>query len=144
MESFKYLGVNFTQDLTWSHHINTLVKKTRHRLYHLRCWRDFTLALNVLRNLYTCTFESVLVGGIITWMRSSTQWNLLALRRVVRSAERAIRTTFPNLQGSYHKQCRIKAQSGIGTQHISLRDILSIIMHVIIKTFELWYDSDMN
>ena len=29
MSSFKYLGVNFSTDLTWSYHINTICKKTR-------------------------------------------------------------------------------------------------------------------
>ncbi|XP_008297768.1 mutS protein homolog 5 [Stegastes partitus] len=36
VESFKYLGVNIMQDLTWSCHINTLVKKARQCLYFLR------------------------------------------------------------------------------------------------------------
>ena len=87
MESFKYLGVNITQDLTWSCHINTLVKKARQRLYCLRRLRDFKLPFMVLRNFYTCTIESILAGSITTWMGSTTQQDFLALRRVVRWAE---------------------------------------------------------
>ena len=110
MESFKYLGVNITQDLTWSCHINTLVKKARQRLYCLRRLRDFKLPFMVLRNFYTCTIESILAGSITTWMGSTTQQDFLALRRVVRSAERTIRTTLPNLQDIYIKRCRSKAR----------------------------------
>ncbi|KAI5617314.1 hypothetical protein C0J50_23095 [Silurus asotus] len=44
VDSFQYLGVHITQDLSWSCHTNTLVKKARQRLYHLRCQRLFTLA----------------------------------------------------------------------------------------------------
>lgn len=110
VESFQYLGVNITQDLTWSYHINTLVKKARLRLYHLRRLRDFMLPLNVLRNFYTCTIESVLAGGITTWMGRSTQRDFLALRMVVRSVECTIRTTLPNLQDFDHKRCRLKAR----------------------------------
>ncbi|KAI5607308.1 hypothetical protein C0J50_7060 [Silurus asotus] len=43
VDSFRYLGVHITQDLSWSCHINTLVKKARQRLYHLRRLRDFKL-----------------------------------------------------------------------------------------------------
>ncbi len=32
---FKYLGVNISEDLTWTTHIQTQVKKARQRLYHL-------------------------------------------------------------------------------------------------------------
>ncbi|KAK3575632.1 hypothetical protein QTP86_031588, partial [Hemibagrus guttatus] len=35
VDSFRYLGVHITQDLSWSCHINTMVKKARQRLYHL-------------------------------------------------------------------------------------------------------------
>ncbi|KAI5103505.1 gastrula zinc finger protein XlCGF28.1-like [Silurus meridionalis] len=43
VDSFRYLGVHIKQDLSWSCHTNTLVKKARHRLYHLRRLRDFKL-----------------------------------------------------------------------------------------------------
>ncbi len=36
VSSFKYLGVNISEDLTWTTHIQTQVKKARQRLYHLR------------------------------------------------------------------------------------------------------------
>ncbi len=35
VSSFKYLGVNISEDLTWNTHIQTQVKKARQRLYHL-------------------------------------------------------------------------------------------------------------
>ncbi len=35
VSSFKYLGVNISEDLTWTAHIQTQIKKARQRLYHL-------------------------------------------------------------------------------------------------------------
>lgn len=103
LESFQYLGVNITDDLSWSYHINTLVTKTQQHLYHLRRLRDFKLPLNVLWNFYTCTIENVLAGGITTWMGSSTQRVFLPLMRVGG-------ITLPNLLDIYHKRCRLKSR----------------------------------
>ncbi|KAK3506239.1 hypothetical protein QTP70_017788 [Hemibagrus guttatus] len=47
LDSFRYLGVHITQDLSWSCHINTMVKKAQQHLYHLRCLRNFRLLSKV-------------------------------------------------------------------------------------------------
>ncbi|KAK3547190.1 hypothetical protein QTP86_017556, partial [Hemibagrus guttatus] len=55
VDSFRYLRVHITQDLSWSCYINTVVKKARQRLYHLRRLRDFRLPSKVFRNFYSST-----------------------------------------------------------------------------------------
>ncbi|KAK3526119.1 hypothetical protein QTP70_016099, partial [Hemibagrus guttatus] len=82
VDSFRYLSVHITQDLSWSYHINTIVKKARQHLYHLRGLRDFRLPSK----------------------------DRQALQRVVRSAERIIRTKLPDLRSIYSKQCWTKAR----------------------------------
>ncbi|KAK3519755.1 hypothetical protein QTP70_003912 [Hemibagrus guttatus] len=72
VDFFRYLSVHITQDLSWSCHINTVVKKARQSLYHLRCLRDFRLPSKVLRHFYSCTIESILTGNIATWFGNST------------------------------------------------------------------------
>ncbi|XP_060799566.1 E3 ubiquitin/ISG15 ligase TRIM25-like [Neoarius graeffei] len=72
--------------------------------------KDFKLPLKVLRNFYSCTIESVLSGTITNWMGSTTRRDQLALRRVVHSAERTIRTTLPDLQDIYSNRCRDRAR----------------------------------
>ncbi|KAI5092204.1 hypothetical protein C0J45_17835 [Silurus meridionalis] len=59
VNSFGYLGVHITQDLSWSCHTNTLVKKARPCLYHLRRLRDFKLPSQERKTFYTCTIERV-------------------------------------------------------------------------------------
>ncbi|KAK1804731.1 hypothetical protein P4O66_003584 [Electrophorus voltai] len=79
VDSFRYLGVHISQDLSWSRHTNSLAKKARQRLYHLRRLRDFRLPSKVLRNFYTCTIESILTGNITVWFGNSTKQDRQAL-----------------------------------------------------------------
>ncbi|KAK3512266.1 hypothetical protein QTP70_002272 [Hemibagrus guttatus] len=72
VDSFRYLGVHITQDLSWSCHINYMVKKAQQCLYHLRRLGDFRLPSKVLRNFYSCIIESILMGNIATWFGNST------------------------------------------------------------------------
>ncbi|KAK1802115.1 hypothetical protein P4O66_004456 [Electrophorus voltai] len=81
VDSFKYLGVHISQDLSWSRHTNSLAKKAGQRLYHLRCLRDFRLPSKILRNFYTCTIESILTGNITVWFGNSTKQDRQALQR---------------------------------------------------------------
>ncbi len=60
VSSFKYLGVNISEDLTWTTHIQTQVKKARQRLYHLRQLRKFRVSPAILKTFYSGAIESVL------------------------------------------------------------------------------------
>ncbi|KAK3538462.1 hypothetical protein QTP86_003684 [Hemibagrus guttatus] len=110
VDSFRYLSVHITQDLSCSCHINTVVEKTWQHLYHLRRLRDFRLTSKVLRNFYSCTIESILTGNIATWFRNSTMQDRQALQRVARSAERIIHTKLPDLHSIYSKRCWTKTR----------------------------------
>ncbi|KAK1794570.1 hypothetical protein P4O66_001295 [Electrophorus voltai] len=113
VDSFRYLGVHISQDLSWSRHTNSLAKKARQRLYHLRRLRDFRLTSKVLQNFYTCTIESILTGNITVWFGNSTKQDRQALQRVVCSAERITHTELPDLQTIYHKRCQTKARKTV-------------------------------
>ncbi|KAK1787403.1 hypothetical protein P4O66_002727 [Electrophorus voltai] len=110
VDSFRYLGVHISQDMSWSRHTNSLAKKAHQRLYHLRCLRDFRLPSKVLQNFYSCTIESILTGNITVWFGNSTKQDRQALQRVVRSAECITRTELPDLQTIYYKRCQTKAR----------------------------------
>jgi len=59
VSSFKYLGVNISEDLTWTAHIQTQVKKARQRLYHLRQLRKFRVSPAILKTFYSGAIDSV-------------------------------------------------------------------------------------
>ncbi len=109
VSSFKYLGVNISEDLTWTTHIQTQVKKARQRLYHLRQLRKFRVSPSILKTFYSGTIESVLTKCISVWYGNSSSQDCKALQRVVRLAERISGSALPSLQDIYLKRCRSRA-----------------------------------
>ncbi len=104
VSSFKYLGVNISEDLTWTTHIQTQVKKARQRLYHLRQLRRVSPA--ILKTFYSGAIESVLTQCISVWYGNASNQDCKALQRVVRLAERISGSTLPSLQDIYLKRCK--------------------------------------
>ncbi len=109
VSSFKYLGVNISENLTWTTHIQTQVKKARQRLYHLRQLRKFRVSPAILKTFYSGTIESVLTQCISVWYGNSSNQDCKALQRVVRLAERISGSALPSLQDIYLKRCKSRA-----------------------------------
>ncbi len=65
VSSFRYLGVNISEDLTWTAHIQTQVKKARQRLYHLRQLRKFRVLPAILKTFYSGAIESVVHPSVL-------------------------------------------------------------------------------
>ncbi len=82
VSSFKYLGVNISEDLTWTAHIQTQVKKARQRLYHLRQLRKLRVSPAILKTFYSGAIESVLTQCISVWYNNATNQDCKALQRV--------------------------------------------------------------
>ncbi|MCI4385498.1 hypothetical protein PGIGA_G00051260 [Pangasianodon gigas] len=111
VSSFKYLGVHISEDLTWTLNTTQLVKKAQQRLYFLRRLRKFGMSPKILSNFYSCVVESVLTSCITVWYGSTTVRDRKRLQRVVRTAEKIIRTTLPSLQTIYHRRVHRRAAS---------------------------------
>ncbi len=109
VSSFKYLGVNISEDLAWTTHIQTQVKKARQRLYHLRQMRKFRVSPAILKTFYSGAIESVLSQCISVWYSNATNQDCKALKRVVRLAECISRSALPSLQVIYLKHCKSRA-----------------------------------
>ncbi len=105
VSSFKYLGVNISEDLTWTTHIQTQVKKARQRLYHLRQLRKFRVSPTILKTYTQGAIESVLTQCISVWYGNSLNQDCKAMQRVVRLAERISGSALPSLQDIDLKRC---------------------------------------
>uniref|UniRef100_A0A8B9RC03 Alkylated DNA repair protein AlkB homologue 8 N-terminal domain-containing protein n=1 Tax=Astyanax mexicanus TaxID=7994 RepID=A0A8B9RC03_ASTMX len=111
VSSFKYLGVHISQDLTWTINTTQLVKKAQQRLYFLRRLRKFGMSPKILNNFYSCVIESLLTSCITVWYGSTTVAERKRLQRVVKTAEKIIRTPLPSLQSIYHHRVHRRAAS---------------------------------
>ncbi len=110
VNSFKFLGIHITEDLTWSVHTNAVLKKSHQRLFFLRRLRKFGMSPSILRSFYSCTVESILTGCITAWFGNSTAGNRKALQTVVRTARHIVGGELPSLQDIYTRWCIRKAR----------------------------------
>ena len=69
VKRFSFLGLYINDDLKWSLHTDSVVKKMKLRLFNLRRLKKFVLTLT---NFYRCTIESFLLGCIATWYGKTT------------------------------------------------------------------------
>ncbi|KAI3374832.1 hypothetical protein L3Q82_021368, partial [Scortum barcoo] len=83
VNSFRFLGVHISEDLTWTHHTDFITK---------------------------CTIERILTGCITAWYSSCTSaLNRKALQRVVKAAQHITRMELPSMEDLYTQRCRRKA-----------------------------------
>ncbi len=105
VSSFMYLGVNISEDLTWTAHIQTQLKKARQRLYHLRQLSKFRVSPAILKTFYSGAIESVLTQCISVWYGNFSNQDCKALQR----AERISGSALPSLQDIYLKRYKSRA-----------------------------------
>ncbi len=128
VNSFKFLSVHITEDLTRSAHTDAVLKKAHQRLFFLRLLRKFGMSPSILRSFYTCTVESILTGCCITaWFGNSTAGNCKALQRVVRTACHIVGGELPSLQDIYTRRCIRKAQRTINDSCHPSHKLLSLL-----------------
>ena len=97
----KYLGVQISDDLSWSLSTTQLVKRAQQQPYFLRRLRKFGTSPEILSNFYSCIAESILTGCITVWYGSTSAVDRKHLQRVLKAAETITRTPPPSLQSIY-------------------------------------------
>ncbi len=127
VNSFKFLCVHITEDLTWSAHTDAVLKKAHQRLFFLRRLRKFGTSPRILRSFYTCTVESILTGCITAWFGNSTAGNRRALQRIVRTARLIVGGELPSLQDIYTRRCTRKARRIIKDSSQLSHSLLSLL-----------------
>ena len=98
VDSFKFLGIHITSNLSWSLHARYMCKKGQQRLYFLRCLKKFHMKPEILVNFYRSIIESILTGSIMVWFGNMTESDRNALSRVIRTARRLTGVDLPDLR----------------------------------------------
>ena len=109
VESFKFLGVHINNNLDWSKHTKTVVKKARQSLFPLRKLKRFGMGPEILKRFYSCNIERFLTGCITAWYGNCSASNLKALQRVVCTAQYITGAKLPAIQDLYTRRCQRKA-----------------------------------
>ncbi|CAI5695096.1 unnamed protein product [Oreochromis niloticus] len=109
VNSFKFLGVHISEDLTWTTNCSKLVKKAHQRLFFLRTLRKNHLSSDILVNFYRCTIESILTNCITVWYGNCSASDRKALQRVVKTAQRIAGAPLPAIKDIYRKRCLKRA-----------------------------------
>ncbi len=101
VSSFKYLGVNISEDLTWTAHIQTQVKKARQRLYHLRQLRKFRVSPAILKTFYSGAIESAPLFVSLHWLPVAARIQFKTLMLAYRTTTGSAPTYFHSLLRTY-------------------------------------------
>ncbi|KAI3371809.1 hypothetical protein L3Q82_024355 [Scortum barcoo] len=91
VNSFKFLGVHISEDLTWTTGCSKLVKKAHQRLFFLRTLRKNHLSSDILVNFYRCTIESILTSCITVWSTTSSSIEDIYRKRCLKRAGKIIK-----------------------------------------------------
>ncbi|XP_026119738.1 cellular tumor antigen p53, partial [Carassius auratus] len=80
VKSYKFLGINISEDLFWSLHSETIVRTAHQGLYFLRRLKRFGISSNIMSNFYRCTIESILTSCITVWYGNCSSLDRKALQ----------------------------------------------------------------
>ena len=110
VQSFKFLGVHISADLSWSVNTSALVKKAQQRLHLLRVLRREHLNAQLLMTFYRSTIESLLTYAVSVWHSSCTEADRKRLQRVASVAQKIIGCPLPSLSTIYGSSCLSRAR----------------------------------
>ena len=97
--------------------MDTVVKKAKQHVYHLRQLSRFKVSQRILISSYSAAVQRILTGAISVWYGNSSCENQRALQRVTRTAERSMGTTLPPLHDLHITRCANRARRIIKDPH---------------------------
>uniref|UniRef100_A0A3B3DDJ9 Reverse transcriptase domain-containing protein n=1 Tax=Oryzias melastigma TaxID=30732 RepID=A0A3B3DDJ9_ORYME len=111
VESFKFLGVHISANLSWETNTKALVKKAQQRLHFLRVLRRQQIHQKLLVTFYRSTIESLLTYTVSVWHSSCTVADRKRLQKVINTAQKIIGCSLPTMASIYTSRCLSRARN---------------------------------
>ncbi len=111
VQSTKFLGIHLTDKLTNRDNTSAVIKKAQQRFHFLCRLKKVELPIPAMTLFYRGTVESLLTYCILSWFGSCTAEERHNLSRIVRTAEKIIGLSLPQLQDIYTERCVRRAGS---------------------------------
>eukprot|EP00061_Rhincodon_typus_P007754 g29760.t1 len=108
-ECVKFLRVTITDNLSWTSHVDAMVKKAQQCVFFLRQVRKCGMSIGTLTNFYRCTIESILSRCIKTWYGNCSTQDCKKLRKMVCTAQTITEANLPSMDSIYMARCYRKA-----------------------------------
>ena len=124
VESFKFLGVHITNELSWSKHTKTVLKRARQNLFPHSRLKRFGMGPQILKRFYSCT-----TGCITAWNGNCSASDRKALQRVVRTAQYITGCKLPAIQDLYIRWCQRKALKIVKDSSHPSHRLVSLLPH---------------
>ncbi len=102
VSSFKFLGVNITEELSLTTHTQSVVGKAHQHLLFLKRLKKFGRSSKILRKFYSCTVESILTA---LHHPPGTELHRSQPESPEETAQHIVEGELPSLQEIYPQRC---------------------------------------
>eukprot|EP00061_Rhincodon_typus_P012274 g37904.t1 len=127
VENIKFLGVMITNNLSWTSHVDAMIKKAQQCLFFLRRLRKFGMSLRTLTNFYSCIMISILSGCIMALYSNCSAQDHKKLQKVVCTAQTIMEANLPFMDSINMARCCGKAADIIKNPSYPSNDLLQLL-----------------
>ena len=111
VQTYKYPGVIFNDQLSWADNTDMLMKKVNTRMYCLRKLKSFEVSSQLLQIFFNSVVGSILTFGLTCWGGNLTKSDRKRMDRVISKAEKLVGKSLDNLEIIYNKRVLTKVKA---------------------------------
>ena len=86
VHSYRYLGTEIDDQLSWGEQTKTVSSKCNQRLYFLRKLKQFKVNEKILWLFYTSVLQSIITHDSVIWFNNAKQKDLVKVHRVIKQS----------------------------------------------------------
>eukprot|EP00061_Rhincodon_typus_P008055 g30323.t1 len=101
--------MTINDNLSWTFHIDAMVKKAQQCLVFLRQLRKLGMSIRSLTNIYRCTIKSILSRCITAWCGNCSAQDGKKPQKVVCTPQTIMEANLPSMGSIYMVRCHGKA-----------------------------------